>query len=484
MIKNNEITLTEINFLKLPIFKASNQNITDKQPAIVIFADNRTEIIIKASNYGMLNSFDRKIFLAFEHLYLKQNPNFEKNEVIATPRDIINLLNISSKHTENIWGSLSKLQEAEITKKENDGSITRGKQQFNLLYSIGAWTNNRNKKTEEEQKKLRRYDNRISVTFNDWHINNLKNKFYRIINIELVKNLQTDIAVRLFDYLNLNAFYYDNKTKRYKQKTILKIDYIDLVKYLHITEQKELKLIKRQFSKSLQELKDNEVILESDFEKDIFNNFYIILYLSKNINVWGKFNNGDTKDNLINKMLDEIKDFNINPMLNKLVGLGLSNNQSENILENKDIKYIEDKINQYLFMKNNYPDKIKKDRSYLYNSIMDNWQEDLYYNSLNNKNKELLKKQQEKNKESQKILDKLKMEYDKYITDYCNNIYDNMPNKEREQIEKEIEQELNTPFLRDNKNAFNIAFEHKKVEIITKLNKDIMTFDEFKTKHN
>jgi len=488
MIKNNEITLTEINFLRLPLFKVSNQNILDKQPVIVIYTENNTEIVIKASNYGMLNSFDRKIFLAFEHLYLKQNPNFEKNEVIATPKEIIELLKIDRRNSKTIWNSLSKLQEvkieAEITIKEKNGSITRGKQQFNLLYSIGAWTNNRNKKTEEEQKKLRRYDNRISITFNDWHINNLKNKFYRIINIELVKRLQTDIAVRLFDYLNLNAFYYDNKTKKYRQKTILKIDYIELIKYLHVTEQKELKLIKRQFSKSLQELKENEVIIENHFEKDIFDNFYIILHLSKSINVWGKFNNGDTKDNLINKILDDIKDYNINPLLNKLIELGLSNSQSENILQNKNTEYIEKQVNQFLFMKNNYPDKIKKDRSYLYNSIMDNWQEDLYYNYLTKKDKETLKKQQDKNKETQKIANKIKKEYDEYVTDFCNHAYENMSNEKKEQIEKEIVKDLDTPFLKDNKNAFKIAFECKKIEIITKLSKDIMTFDEFATKYN
>ena len=244
-----------------------------------------------------------------------------------------------------------------------------------------------------------------------------------------------------------------------------------------------MNLIKRQFNKSLKELKDNEVILKSEFEKDIFDDFYIILHLSKSINVWGRFNKGNTKDNLINKIIDETRDYNTNPLLNKLLELGLSNSQSEKILQSKETKYIEDKINQYLFMKNNYSNRIKKDRSYLYNSIIDNWQEDIYYNNLNNKNNEEFKKKQDVNNKSEKMLDKIRREYEEYLIDYCNNIYNNMSNEEKEQIEKEIIKELDTPFFKDNKNAFKISFDCKKMEIITKLNKDIITFDEFKDRY-
>ena len=106
--------LTEINFLRLPIFKASSlQNQVSPETTTLSYEQNGKQYSIEI-RYGNLTSFDRKVMLCLEFLYLKQNPNYESNKVKTTNKEISNLLGIGIKNTKLIWESLSKLQDVRI----------------------------------------------------------------------------------------------------------------------------------------------------------------------------------------------------------------------------------------------------------------------------------------------------------------------------------------------------------------------------------
>ena len=269
---------TEINFLRLPIFKATKSPVTDKTIIIDETIDsNRYHIEI--SHGGILGGFDRKVLLVMEALYLQQNPEFHSNKVVTNFVEIARIMGLHPNTASQIWESLSKLNHAQI---KADITIKNGQKlldinsQFNLLASV---TKVLARKVKGKQRKTET----VEVELNRWHIDNFRNRYYRVVNLGLVTQLQSPIAVRLFDYLNYRAFYFDKKAKKYRQRLKIRVGYQDMVKYLHIAERPNLTEIKKQFRTALNELKSKGVLRRFEYDKTPLG-VYLVLYLSRSIN--------------------------------------------------------------------------------------------------------------------------------------------------------------------------------------------------------
>ena len=233
---------TEINFLRLPLFRTTKSS-TTRHITSFDHVTNSENYHIDIYHDGNLTAFDRKILIVVEYLYIQQNSGFASNKVVTSFSEIASILGISRGNTSKIWGSLSKLRSVEIRasiKLRKDTRTTTVESEFNLLYAITRIFG-------ETQKDRRRYTSRLEILLNDWHVDNFKNNYYRIVNLELLVGLRSGIAVRLFDYLNYKAFYYDAESAKYRQKMKIRVCYQDLVRYLHIAERPGVKEVKRQF---------------------------------------------------------------------------------------------------------------------------------------------------------------------------------------------------------------------------------------------
>lgn len=416
---------TSINYLKLPIFTGSKT--TDKErDYIVEYEENGVKSFVEIKN-GKLSTYHRKLFVCLEYLYMKQNPNFEREFVRTTFKDIQDTLNTKGNNHNKIISSLEDLQEVNIksviVKKIDDKIEKEEGRKFNLLPQI-SW--NMTKQLDERHKEgVRKYTGHIDVYFQKFHIDNLKSNYYRLINFELIRRL-TNNSVRLFDYLNLNSYYLKNG--KYIQKKKVKFDYEDLILYLLLTKQKKNSYKERQFKKQCDELKEKGVIKSYKWEHDFFNSF-LLINLSQSINLWGTYNP---------EQIENIE--KLTPIQNKLKEYGVPPKQRDYISNGYSEEYIHNKLEQFEYITKNIPNKIKGRGSYIYNSIKNDWIEDSYteyiYNQKQNELKIISRKQSDE-------LDKLHNEYEEYkntiCLDYIKNI---MTKKEKERIDIKVYEKL------------------------------------------
>jgi hypothetical protein len=269
---------TEINFLRLPIFTTSKSD-GERQTDRYDYGIHNDRFQIEITHERNLTAYDRKMLLAIEYLYLRQNPSFESNMVVTTFKEVADVLGMSASNTQKIYESLSKLRSVEIKtmlKVRRDQRDYDVKSEFNLLYRI-------TRVQSESSTGGPTRTNRVEIVLNDWHVENFRNRYYRVVNMGLVAQLRSGIAVRLFDYLNYTVFYYDSKAGRYRQKMNTEIPYIALVEYLHISPQRGIKNIRKQFATALKELREKGVIQDWQFERRS-NDVYLKLTLARSIN--------------------------------------------------------------------------------------------------------------------------------------------------------------------------------------------------------
>jgi len=175
---------TSINYLKLPIFAVSRSADT-VQTRNIEYEENGVKSIIKVKN-GSLSSYHRKLFFCLEYLYLKHNPDFENNFVRTTFKEIQDTLNVKGNNHRKILQALEDLQDVNIKsvvhKKIGDNVEKEEGLKFSI-FSYVKWETNINTRDTD----TRRYTGHVYIAFQDFHINNLKSNYYRLINFELVR---------------------------------------------------------------------------------------------------------------------------------------------------------------------------------------------------------------------------------------------------------------------------------------------------------
>ena len=435
---------TEINFLRLPLFKTTK--VSSKRTVNTIdYKIDKDNYHIEISTDAGLTAFDRKVLIVLEYLYIQQNPLFLTNKLVTNFSEIARLLGISGGNAEKIWESLSKLRSVEISASVQikEGSETKTvESEFNLLYAI-------TRVLSENEENKRKYTTRLELLLNDWHVDNFRNNYYRIVNLGLVVSLRSGIAVRLFDYLNYKAFYYDTEAKKYRQKTKVKVAYSDLVQYLHISDRYSLKEIKKQFRTPFLELKEKGVLKDFYYEKTP-RDFLVVLLLSRSIN-WRETKLEDIPE------LPKIKQ-KIVGIKQELVKYGLSNKQIANVIEKHTEKYIRSKIKQLEYLLRFASHKIKGQGTYLYQSIIDDWKDDLYGEYLK-------QKEEAQGTLAKKRVKQLEEEYEQYVSDYCESYYNQLSSEEKDFIENEIKNRLGD-FKEKVKGTHTLMSAAKRAEIL------------------
>jgi len=163
-----------------------------------------------------------------------------------------------------------------------------------------------------------------------------------------------------------------------------------------------------------------------------------------------------------------------NDYMAKLISLGISQRQSEQIITRFDFEYIEVKISQLNYLIEHSPHKVNGKGRFLYNSIINNWQFDEYFMHLAKIKKEQERKEKERLKEiefekkrvgeieSQKELE----EYEEWVEKQCNDYYCSVPIKKQIEIQEIVEKEMNNPFYSLSKEFYDAAYRVKFKDVV------------------
>lgn len=426
---------TEINFLRLPIFSTSKSD-GERQTDRYDYGIHNDHFQIEITHERNLTAYDRKMLIAIEYLYLKQNPNFENNTVVTTFKELADVLGMSSSNTQKIYESLSKLRSVEIKtmlkvrREQKDYDV---KSEFNLLYRI-------TRVQSESKTGGNTRTNRVEVVLNDWHVENFRNRYYRVVNMALVAQLKSGIAVRLFDYLNYTVFYYDSGQKRYRQKMNTEIPYVTLVEYLHISPQRGIKNIRKQFATALKELRAKGVIREWNFERRP-NDVYLKLQLARSIN-WQEVT-PDNLDRMVKQVADAPKGKK-NVIAQRLKKHGLSAAQVKEIQAERGEQFISKKVEQLEYLIENHPDKVKGSSRYLYQAIKEDWTDDEYESHLTQQTERQVREAQQRQQE-------LEHEYEKFRDAKRNSYLGQLTEDERQAFDAEVERRSQEQVTEDRK---------------------------------
>ena len=448
--------------MRLPIF-ATGKDTNNGEVLSFKYVDTDNTYDVEIRN-GSLTALHRKIFLCVEYLYLKQNPTFNKKFVRTSFKELTNELSLKGNNHKLLLEALLDLQRVNIKSlikvKTQEAIVDKGIS-FNLFANI-IWNYNHPVDKVINTSK-RAYTNSIDIKLADFHINNLKNKYFRLINYQLAKQLKPN-TLRLFDYLNLHS-HYKGKNSSYTQKQNLILHYDDLISYLLLKNRPNHSWRQRQFTKQLDELKFFGVVKSYTFDTNLFNETTIVLQLAKSINLWSKYNPR------INENIPKYT-----PLQNKLKERSIPNKQIIYLTNNYSEEFITDKIEQFDYVMKFLPYKIKGKGSYLYNSIKDDWIDDKYIT-----HKEDLK-QKDLNLFSQKFSNKIQKKKEEYIVfcrDKCLNYWNTIDEEERQEIDKLIMKEIEEHnFLHKTKSLSKFSYTAKKIEILHKI-VILPTFDEW-----
>ncbi|HOV12655.1 MAG TPA: replication protein [Spirochaetota bacterium] len=163
-----------------------------------------------------------------------------------------------------------------------------------------------------------------------------------------------------------------------------------------------------------------------------------------------------------------------NDYMAKLISLGISQRQSEQIITQFDFEYIDVKIRQLNYLLEHSPHKVNGKGRFLYNSIINNWQFDEYFLHLakirkeqESKEKERLREiELEKNRvgdiEKQKAIE----EQEEAIEKQCHDYYNSIPKKKQFEIQEQIKKEMSNPFFNISKEFYEAAYRVKFKDVV------------------
>ena len=156
----------------------------------------------------------------------------------------------------------------------------------------------------------------------------------------------------------------------------------------------------------------------------------------------------------------------------------LSHSQAEKIISSKESEYILEKIRQYDYILSHNSKKMKNKARFLFCSIINNWQDEQYYQHEKDKQKQsekesMIQKQNEKEKKKQ--------EYNDYVENMAEECFKALPEAKKQGIIEQGKRELNKmPFYRNNENLLKIAVQTKIIRhVIDKELENIPSFEEY-----
>ncbi len=455
---------TEINFLRLPLFQTTTTT-RKRKSDVYDYTINGTKYQITISHDENLTAFDRKVLLVIEYLYLQQNPLLLSNKLVTNFTDIARVLGISKGNAQKIWEALSKLRGVEIhavIHVKRDEEVSTVESEFNLLYQITRVLSKTSGK--------RKYTNHLEVVLNDWHVENFRNNYYRIVNLSLVVALRSGIAVRFFDYLNYKAFYYDRNTRRYRQKQKITLSYDELVTYLHISRRPGIKEIKKQFSTALDELQAKGVLHGFKYIRT-GDDILLKLHLSRSIN-WKGLEPDEILPKQTAKTGTPTHQSSIERDLRKY---SLSKVQVDKVLDNHSEQYLRQKIDQLCYVLRFASHKVRGQGCYLYQSIIDDWKDDSYEEHLK-------ERKAMRYTITNTALREIEQAYERHVREICEDYYESLTDDEKNNIDQQIQRELDG-FQEKIKGTRVFMYEAKKAEILRR-RVQIISFQDYCDQYN
>lgn len=431
--KEHDIIKQELNIEKWPLFAPSTCRKKSRVFKRIITLENG-DIITRTVTIGKVNEDevnilrigDYKVFCAVVKLWEEADRPIE-NEINFTLYSIARVLKLtwSGKTVKEICESLTRLRDIPIVwknsyyQKETNTMETTTKH-FNILERLEIFERKLYYKTEN-----------IYFAFSKFKINfkiisNLLNNYSKPVYLDVILKFKKEISILLYGYIDLvmaDKECFERKTKE------LFID-LGLAEYSRPSKRKQL------LEPALKELEGAElttgILSYLKLEKTVDGTDYKVVFRKskKKLKVEDKTTKGQILiQNIIEqkKLPDnrkvEIKD---NPLLSKLVDLGVTEKVAKNLLKENKAEFIEDWINIVTIERK---DVVEDKAAYLVKAIKDNW-------SLSAKvKKKRIKIEEEKDKKLREEELKLKKEYNNYLipkVDEC------LKNIDKKIIKKEL----------------------------------------------
>lgn len=461
---------TELNLLRLPLYKCSKKAVSKEEKLIFIDDAGNT---IKIENGHKIGAFHRKLIIGIEFLYKRQHPNYDFSEIVTTYSEIARLLNIHSNSVTDIWNGILALRNVVITTKikkkitqtnektnKTETKIIETEEVFNLFPRVKQ-IKSYNEKGEKKR------TNSISIELNNWHIDNFKNNYFRLINANIALNLKSSLAIRLFDYFVYKG-YFKNKNGSYSQKRKLTVIYDDLIQFTRATPQKGIKDVRKQFAIAVKELTQKEILEDFEVYRGGHHKILLTFYLKKKFQ-W--------KQNMVSHVEALTEEERKKESIKKALEFGLSENQLRGIIDNTDIpsNRIQEKVNQLEYMIKINPKITTNKGKFLYNSIISDW---FFEEFMRHKERIIKAKKSTKIKEKEIEIKKLEEQYEAYIGKECETYWNSLNSEKQEEILNQLETTIDSPFLTNTSIMNEILLEGKKIEYLTTLLK-LKSFKEF-----
>jgi len=431
--KTREIIKQELNIQKWPLFAPSTCRSKSRTFTRIVTLENGDKITRKViigkvneNEVDILRIGDYKIFCVLIKLWEDAGkPNNDK--VKFTLHSIAELLNIawSGKTFKEIYKSLERLRgvlikwEDSFYQKETK-TTEKLISYFNILEDLDIF--------ERKRYKAEQVYFAFSVfKLNSKIINNLLNNYSKPVYLDVILKFKKEISILLYGYIDLimaDKDWFERKTK-------------ELFLDLGLTEYEYPSQRTRLLEPALKELEGAElttgILSYLNLEKTVDGTDYKVVFKKskKKLKLEDKIN---TTQILIQNIVEqkkspdnkkvEIKD---NPLLLKLVDLGVTEKVAKNLLKENKAEFIEDWINIVTIERK---DVVEDKAAYLVKAIKDNW-------GLSAKvKKKRIKIEEERDKKLREKELKLKKEYNNYLipkVDEC------LKNMDKKIIKKELE---------------------------------------------
>lgn len=201
---------------------------------------------------------------------------------------------------------------------------------------------------------------------------------------------------------------------------------------------------------------------------------------------------GDTERNIIIKK-EEVKKatacyskdnnaINSSELSDKLASFGLSISQTNAILKNYADFYIREKTEQFEYLLESYPQKMKGTSRYLYNSIVNDWKDDLYTAYKSNMSKKQGNKANNDIILKERYVEKIKQEYNAYLEKLAVDCLNSILPNELKELDIILESEMSSDFYKSYEKGgkiYNNLLNIKRIEYIKREYLKALSLEEF-----
>lgn len=473
--KEHDIIKQELNIEKWPLFAPSTCRKKSRVFKRIITLENG-DIITRTVTIGKVNEDevnilrigDYKVFCAVVKLWEEADRPIE-NEINFTLYSIARVLKLtwSGKTVKEICESLTRLRDIPIVwknsyyQKETNTMETTTKH-FNILERLEIFERKLYYKTENIYFAFSKFKINFKI------INNLLNNYSKPVYLDVILKFKKEISILLYGYIDLvmaDKECFERKTNE------LFID-LGLAEYSRPSARKRL------LEPALKELEGTElttgILSYLKLEKTVDGTDYKVVFRKskKKLKVEDKTTKGQIliqniaeQKKLPDSKKTEIKD---NPLLLKLVGLGITEKVAKDLVKSYNNEFIEDRISDAIINK----ETVENMPAFIVKSIKDKWE-------LSPKTKKKRKKVEEEKEK------KLKTEYNNFLIGSVNKCLEGMNKKT---IKKELENyrdEFINKYPEDLRESVRNCKITPQIEISYKLNKakklGLVTFEEWKS---